>query len=323
VVTVVDDHGGTGTATLVLEILPEDARVEYHGPNFAATESAANGTATLGIRATIRDISSLPEDPDWDPWPGDVRSATVRFSERDSGTTLGDVLCDPVGVDEVFDPFDVFDAERSVGVASCDWTTVVAGDADIHDVATTAGGNYVRDDNGDDVVVTVARPLDDFITGGGYLVLERSAGEYAGFSGSHANFGFNVKFNKPRTNLQGKATLTVRGDDGRSYRIKANSFDSLGAHDSAAEFQSKASITDVTDPSNPISLDGNLVLQMTMTDGGDADDDTISFTLWDLRRTGNGKQARTTQYLLFSSHWTGSRTIEQSLGGGNLLVHAR
>jgi hypothetical protein len=66
----------------------------------------------------------------------------------------------------------------------------------------------------------------------------------------------------------------------------------------------------VTNPLAPVSLGGNLTLQMTMTDTGEpGSSDTIGVTLWD------------GSTLVFSSEWTGAQTLEQPLDGGNLVVH--
>ena len=66
----------------------------------------------------------------------------------------------------------------------------------------------------------------------------------------------------------------------------------------------------MTNPRAPISLGGNLSLQIKLTDKGEPGaNDTMGITLWD-RNT-----------LLFSSEWTGGQTIETLLGGGNLAVH--
>ena len=73
-----------------------------------------------------------------------------------------------------------------------------------------------------------------------------------------------------------------------------------------------------------MTLGGNYVLQMRMNDLSTADaTDQISFALWDVRKTGSGKNATTTQLLLFSSNWDGNQTLLQRLAGGNLFVHAR
>jgi hypothetical protein len=66
----------------------------------------------------------------------------------------------------------------------------------------------------------------------------------------------------------------------------------------------------VTDPLSPISVAGNLSLQVTITDRGEpGSNDSIGVTLW------NGST------LLFSSEWRGSKTLEQRLDGGNTVVH--
>jgi len=49
----------------------------------------------------------------------------------------------------------------------------------------------------------------------------------------------------------------------------------------------------------------------------------VSFALWDVRKTGSGKNVTTTQLLLFSSNWDGNQIVLQRLAGGNLFVHAR
>jgi hypothetical protein len=84
----------------------------------------------------------------------------------------------------------------------------------------------------------------------------------------------------------------------------------------AVQYQSKANLTDITDPLNPISLGGNLTLLITITDnsepgsGGTAD--TIAISLY--------KQ----NALWFSNNWVTSpppaRTVELALAGGNLQV---
>jgi hypothetical protein len=47
-----------------------------------------------------------------------------------------------------------------------------------------------------------------------------------------------------------------------------------------------------------------------LTDYGQPTKDTIGITVWS--KTGA---------LDFSSNWTGAKTLEQTLGGGNLVVH--
>src|SRR5262249_5191628 len=136
------------------------------------------------------------------------------------------------------------------------------------------------------------------------------------------NFGFNVKYNKQGTNLQGNMNTIIR-NNGRVYQIKGNSMTSLTVTPAGgcinatltspctATFNGKASIQDITYPNNVLSIDGNATLQVTMTDKGEpGSSDTVGITVWN--KAGG---------VWFSSRWDGTKTVEQTLGGGNLVVH--
>ncbi|MGB5418573.1 T9SS type A sorting domain-containing protein, partial [Algibacter sp.] len=78
-----------------------------------------------------------------------------------------------------------------------------------------------------------------------------------------------------------------------------------------ATFITKSNLKDITDPLNTISLGGNLILKVDMTDRGEPGEfDSIAFNLI---KDGN---------LLYSSNWTGIATDELQLTGGNLKVHS-
>jgi hypothetical protein len=67
----------------------------------------------------------------------------------------------------------------------------------------------------------------------------------------------------------------------------------------------------VTNPTAPISLEGGASFQMTMHDNGEpGSSDQIGFTLYS-----------SSNQLLFSSSWDGTKTLEQILGGGNVVIH--
>jgi hypothetical protein len=204
-------------------------------------------------------------------------------------------------------------SDSKTGTATCSWT-VDLGNAtsQTYIVGTKVDGYYTRLASADNTDVTVSLSLNNTITGGGYVVTQHSSGSNPGDPGSKANFGFNVKYNKSGTNLQGSINLIVR-NGGRTYQIKGNSITSVAANVSTgvAQVNGKASIQDVTDPLNPISVDGGATLQMNMTDKGEpGSSDTIGFTVWN--KSGG---------LWFSSNWTGVKTAEQLLVGGNLVVH--
>jgi hypothetical protein len=115
----------------------------------------------------------------------------------------------------------------------------------------------------------------------------------AGNVGSKNNFGFNVKFNKKGKSLQGNVTTMIRKtevDGLHIYKIKANKIQSLAVQPSAsggkATINARASIQDVTDPQNVISVDGNASLQIKLSDWGNPGNqmDSIAITIWEKDR---------------------------------------
>jgi hypothetical protein len=259
-------------------------------------------SANALLRVTVRDSSAVPAFGDTEL--GDIRNATVTFKE-------GATLCGPLAVA-------LIDGDMTIGTASC--TASLSLDA--HQIDVYVGGYYVGTTS---AVVEVTQPNGSFVTGGGFLTIGTSGGAYQADSGSKANFGFNIKYRNSK-NLQGHANIIFRRG-GNTYQIKSTAISSLGialktpsgavcsGPPSAtcfglADLRTKANLTDVTDPLNPISLGGNLSLQVKVTDKGEpGSSDTIGITLW---------QGNT---LLFSSEWTGAKTLEMLLGGGNLVVH--
>jgi hypothetical protein len=311
-VAVSDEDGGTGTADAAIDVQPEDADATYVGPLFVSTDPANPDDGVVPLRAVIRDITAF--DPAADSEAGLITTATVSFVNRDL------LESDPNYVIASGLPVSLLDTDPTLGVATFDWDVTLnpSSTAESFTVGIVVDGFYTRDASTDDVVVTVARPDGEFITGGGYLVNESSAGTYAGGEGLNTNFGFNVKFNKKLTNLLGHFNAIVRRDDGSVLQVKSNATDSLGVDptggiEGAATFVSKANLTDISDPDNPVVIAGNLQLIVSMTDNGEpgAGVDAIGFTLWDGSR------------LLFSSNFTGVQTIEQTIAGGNLEVHTQ
>src|SRR5262249_36164243 len=153
---------------------------------------------------------------------GDIRNARVQFVNRDAGNS-------PIG--PLLTPVLVSAADQKVGTVSCSWSCNI-GQAD--SVPFTIGivvTNYYGDDAGaEDSIVTVSKPLTGFITGGGYLSLTNSAGPNAGDVGSRNNFGFNVKYNKALTNLQGSLNCIVRRTVSgvvHTYQVKSNAINGL------------------------------------------------------------------------------------------------
>jgi hypothetical protein len=255
------------------------------------------------LKNTIQDITAVTSDPAFDPDAGDIRTATVTFVDRDHANAA---LCTaPIGL--------VSATDLKTGTSTCNWATDLGTqDTVSYTVGVVVGGFYTRNSSADNTVLTVAKPLTtNFITGGGTLLNQTSAGLVPGAVGQKFNFGFNAKYNKSGTNLQGQVNIIVR-NGGRTYQIKSKAITSLAANSSTgtATFNGKANIQDITDQLNPISVDGNASLQLTLTDNGEpGTSDTIGITLWN--KSGG---------LWFASAWSGTKTIEQVLSGGNLVV---
>ncbi len=106
---------------------------------------------------------------------------------------------------------------------------------------------------------------------------------------------------------QGRINTIIR-NNGRVYQ--GNAMTSLSVQPSScptapggAVFNGKANTKDITDALNPISVDGNATLQVTMTDKGEPGSmGTIAITIWN--KSGG---------LRFSSSWNGTKTLEQSV----------
>jgi PKD domain len=291
-------------------VTQENAGAFYTGALFAQTSSTTSSTATVALSATIKDITALTGDPAYDASAGEIPFAKVTFVDG-GGKALAGCSNLPVGLVSLADP--------KVGTATCNWSANIGTQDSVqYTVGIKVEGRYIRYEATDDTVVTVSKPIGtNFITGGGYLVNQASAGQKAGGAGAKTNFGFNVKYNKSGTNLQGNINTIIR-NAGRVYQIKGNSMTSLYVASSGvpsttkpatATFNGKASIQDITDPLETKGIDGNATLQVTMTDKGEPGSyDTIGITVWN--KAGG---------LWFASRWDSTRTVEQLLGGGNLV----
>ena len=164
------------------------------------------------LRATIRDSALYTSDTN----AGDIRNATVVFKE---GTTTLCSFTSPLPLLNAPDArAATVECSKSFGLGE-------------HTIAIYVNGSYYT--GGGTGVVEVSQPDGSFITGGGYMLTSTSspAGVYAADPESRMNYGFNVKYNKNKTNLQGHLNVIFRRTVGgvlRSYQIKANAMESLG-----------------------------------------------------------------------------------------------
>jgi hypothetical protein len=97
--------------------------------------------------------------------------------------------------------------------------------------------------------------------------------------------------------------------------VKGNAMTTLSVYAATAttkgaSYTGKASLQDITDPLNPISLGGNLTLKVDMTDNGEpGNTDKLAINVWD---NAGG--------LFYSSNWNGTQTIQQTIAAGNIRI---
>jgi hypothetical protein len=294
-----DDQNASTTLDVPLNVTPEDADATYTGDLFVTTSSASVNKTTVTLSATIQDISAVPSDPATDPYPGDIRKARVTFIDRGDNSIIASNL--PVGL--------VTQTDTRTGTATYQWNVNLGtNDSKTITVGIIVSGYYVRDSAADDTVISVSKPLSGkFVLGSGYLVLSHSAGLFAGDSGSRASFGFIAAGTKAGT--LGEMSLVVR-HSGHVYQVNATQLTALSFSGKQAALNGTARILDITRYLCPVLLDSDATFQFKMTDNGTpGTKDTLAITIWN--KAGG---------LWFSSDWDGTKSLEQNLGGGNLIV---
>jgi hypothetical protein len=278
-------------------ITAEVAQVEYTGVVIQATPGTTASKATIELRAVLK------SDPDGANYSGDIRNACVNF--KINGTVINSTPLVPA----LLNP-----ADLTTGVVTYTWTADI-GSANYQTFTLELIANCYFSGN-DQSVITVYKPVGDFVTGGGYLIPENSSGTFASTPGLKTNFGFHVKFNKTGKSLQGGMNIIFRrieSDGLHIYQVKTNSMTSLGVNvtdptNKLAVFTTKVTFKDLTIGTST----GNLILYVSFTDKGEPGihNDRIGITLW------NGS------ILLYSSNWNLTNTSELPLDGGNLVVQS-
>lgn len=288
----------------------ENSDFVYSGSSYFTTPASTNPNGTVVLSTSINDRN------DGDDKRGDIRKAKVTFSNGNAGAALGTAnnvvgLVNPgvltEGISTTSFGYTLNNSEQSGG-------------GKIWEVWTKASDHYTGEAGPN--LVTLALPGQDYVTGGGHYVMSNSAGTYAGTAGAKMNFGFTMKWNKSGQNLQGQINVifrkleTVNGiQQWKVYQIKSNAINSMSVRTeggySKAVINTKANLTDVTNPLATISLGGghDLTLEAwdhTTTNGGSMDKIGV-------RLIANG-----TGNLLFASSWSVSTLQIQFINGGNI-----
>jgi hypothetical protein len=90
-------------------------------------------------------------------------------------------------------------------------------------LALVSAPNYaISSTCSDPILVTVSTKADGFVTGGGYIIPTNSNGQIGtGAVNLRTNFGFNIKYNKSGTNLQGNWNMIIRTATGL-WQVKSS-----------------------------------------------------------------------------------------------------
>ncbi len=294
--------------TTPMTITKEDALAVYSGTEFASTGTETASSANLRLQATVTDIA--------DGYRGNITKALVRFIitpyDCNVSMTAQPTVTTSWRTVSLINPADI-----TVGTAWLDTSLSVGTcNAKIFDVKIEVNNYYTGFSQV--ATISVAKSLNDFITGGGHLdfgsgAANTSCGLYKSTDGSKTNFGFNVKYNKTGINLQGNVNIIIRSG-GIEYQVKGIVGGSNGSlstnvsdpNNKRAVLTTKASISI---PATGVVIDGNGTMELIMNDKGEpGNNDTYIIRIWG----SNG-------VLLYSSSCSG---VEIPISGGNIQVRS-
>jgi hypothetical protein len=302
--------------TTTLTITKENAVVDYTGQEFASTGSATASTAPVRLSATIRDITAA--DPVADPNAGIITNAKARFIIRTLNPTNMSVASTST---TRWLKVNLLGTDTRVGSILLDTIFNIGSNNSLpYEIGVEVDSFYTSSTNSIASLV-VSKTVDDFVTFGGNLLMNpnTSAGLYPSNFGSKVNFGGQAKWNKNRNNLQGGVNLIWRTGGDNVYQAKgilggnngSLSVNTTNASNKRATIIAKANITD-TRTGLPVPNTNGSTITINLRDRGEPGfTDSISIEV----RNSAG-------LLIFSTNWTGVRTDERMLSGGNIQIHS-
>lgn len=202
-VTVTDDDGGSTDAETTINVFPEDATVEFDAGNPVAFQVDSPGGDSgefewyVDVRETVPDLSEVQP-----PAPGDIGLAVVSMTlvpVGPGGPSSG--TCAPFGV--------IGTGYDAVLTVRCTFDDVPV---NTYSAEVTVDGGYYAGFSED--VLVVFDPSLGFTTGGGWF--------YWPGTEDRTNFGYTMKYNRRRTNVQGSLLMIRHAAGGSNYRIKSN-----------------------------------------------------------------------------------------------------
>jgi hypothetical protein len=161
-----------------------------------------------------------------------------------------------------------------------------------HRIDIRVGDRYVGAAEG---LVRIVRADDAEVDGRGHIVIGTSGGSFPADAGSRMEFELEAERDR------GDVEIEFESGD-RDYAIEGDDLESFGVDDDRAELRVEADHRD----SHGGVVERDATVHVTLTDDRD---DAIGVTVWD-----------DDDRLLFSSRWTGSRTVEQVLREGSVRI---
>jgi len=201
-IAIADDDTGQTAVDITLLIKPEDARVTFDSGNPVAVKVATPGGNSGAFQLKVDVQEAAESGPLAAPGNINLAQVSVTLEPVGPGSALT-VLCTTTGSASAHD----YDAVLTV---TCNFSSIPVNTYMVK--ATVAGGYYTG--YGEDVLV-VYDPSLGFTTGGGWFTWPGTA--------DRTNFGYTMKYNKQRTNIQG-SLLLIRHlpDSDEIYRVKSN-----------------------------------------------------------------------------------------------------
>jgi hypothetical protein len=169
----------------------------------------------------------------------------------------------------------------------------------------------------DPVLVTVSTKASGFVTGGGFIIPTNSTGTIGdGAVGSRTNFGFNIKYNKVSTKLQGNWNMIIRTSTGL-WQIKSSQPTYL-------------TITQVSPTSSKSDMVFSAANIKNLTTGIGYGTGTVNVTVYDNGEPGSNvdqifikiTDGATNYYTSSSSANLSTPSSIQKLNAGNIQIHA-
>lgn len=229
------DLAGDGTTdTHVLTIHAEDATVLLDGDNPVAVLVAEDG----GDSPAFSMFFSAWETSDPEDFPHDGTAEFGDLNEAHGFMTLIPVgPGGPIPVECIkLDPLPIYPGEGygQVILFECLYVDVPVNTYEVLaevDGMTVTTIYYYGFDEG---VLVVYDPSLRFTTGGGWFYwpgtcaeIEEGVCDPDGYPGDKTNFGYNMKYNKPRTKVQGNLLLMRHTETDENHKVKSNALDGL------------------------------------------------------------------------------------------------